>query len=162
MNPNRFYRPPQSSRQRGLTLIEVLVTVLILGLGLVGLALLQTTTLRMIQSSNQRTIATELAYDALDVVRAGGRQFVSLYNVASGGTASPAGCAMPADLQPASVAAHWQCRVATELPGGAGAIALTTAGTGTAVITVTIQWVDSPWEAAPADQITTFVATSSL
>lgn len=87
---------------------------------------------------------------------------MSLYNVANGGTASPAGCAMPANLQPASVAAHWQCRVATELPGGTGAIALTTAGTGTAVITVTIQWIDAPWESASADQVTTFVATSSL
>jgi len=69
---------------------------------------------------------------------------------------------MPADLQPASVAAYWQCRVATELPDGSGAITLATAGTGTALVTVTIVWTDAPWEANVADRTTTFVATTSL
>lgn len=159
----RFCRLSQRKRgQSGLTLIEVLISVLVLGIGLLGLALLQSTTLRMIQSSNQRTIATELAYDALDMVRAGGRTFISLYNVPAGGTAVPAGCPMPANLQPATVAAHWQCRVATELPGGSGAITLATAGAGTAVVTVTIAWEDAPWETNIADRTTTFVAATSL
>ena len=159
----RFCRLSQCKRgQSGLTLIEVLISVLVLGIGLLGLALLQSTTLRLIQSSNQRTIATELAYDALDMVRAGGRRFVSLYNISAGGVAAPAGCKMPADLQPASVAAYWQCRVATELPDGSGAITLATAGTGTALVTVTIVWTDAPWEANVADRPTTFVATTSL
>lgn len=159
-----LFRPIPMRRQRGLTLIEVLVAVVVLGIGLLGLALLQTTTLRMIQSSNQRTIATELAYDAIDAIRAGGRQFVSLYSVASGGALSAGGCDMPADLSPASVVAHWQCKVATELPDGKGAIALANPGPlfGTATVTVTVQWTDSPWETNSADQITTFVVTSNL
>lgn len=157
------FRPSAGLReQRGLTLIEVLVAVVVLGLGLLGLALLQTTTLRMIQSSNQRTLATELAYDALDAVRAGGRPFISLYSVNMGGAPSAGGCAMPANLLPASVVAQWQCKVATALPGGQGAIALTTAGTGTATITVTVKWIDSPWEASTAAQTTQFVVTSNL
>jgi len=162
MNPNVVRLPSPPRAQRGLTLIEVLIAVVVLGLGLLGLALLQTTTLRMIQSSNQRTIATELAYDALDAVRAGGRPFISLYSVAAGGVAAPAGCAFaPVDLQPASVIARWQCRVATELPGGTGGIALTSPGTGTATVTITVAWVDSPWESGAA-QTTTFVVASNL
>ncbi|MBW8811741.1 MAG: type IV pilus modification protein PilV, partial [Lysobacter sp.] len=54
---------------RGLSLIEVLVAVLVLGLGLLGLAMLQATNLRLAQSSNQRTIATNLSSDLLDDIR---------------------------------------------------------------------------------------------
>lgn len=162
MRPLIFGCSPAMRRQGGLTLIEVLVAVVVLGLGLLGLALLQTTTLRMIQSANQRTLATELAYDALDAVRAGGRPFISLYRVGMGGTASAGGCAMPASLTPNLVTAHWQCKVATALPGGQGAIALSTAGTGTATVTITVAWIDSPWEASTAAQTTQFVVTSNL
>ena len=55
---------------RGFTMLEVLVAILVVTLGLLGLAGLQTVGLRNNTSSAQRTIATQLAYDMADRMRA--------------------------------------------------------------------------------------------
>jgi type IV pilus assembly protein PilV len=57
-------------RQRGFTLLEVLIALLILSIGLLGLAALQTTSLRSNQMASMRTTATQLAYDISDRMRA--------------------------------------------------------------------------------------------
>ena len=56
--------------QAGMTLIEVLVTVLILAIGLVGAALLQLNALRFTDSSRMTSQASFIAYDMLDRIRA--------------------------------------------------------------------------------------------
>lgn len=56
--------------QKGFTLLEVLIALLILSIGLLGLAALQTTGLRSNQMASMRTTATELAYDIADRMRA--------------------------------------------------------------------------------------------
>lgn len=53
----------------GFSLLEVLVALLVLSIGLLGLALLQTTSLRMNTESYSRTQATILAYDIIDRMR---------------------------------------------------------------------------------------------
>lgn len=58
------------SLQTGFTLIEVLVAVLVLAIGLLGLAGLQTTGLHSNHSAYLRTQATLLAYDMADRMRA--------------------------------------------------------------------------------------------
>lgn len=55
---------------RGLTLVEILVALLVLSIGLLGLAALQTTSLRFNTSAYYRTQATALAYDLSDRMRA--------------------------------------------------------------------------------------------
>lgn len=55
--------------QAGFSLIEVMVAVLVLALGLLGFALLQTMNLRYTQSADYRTRATDLAYEMLDQMR---------------------------------------------------------------------------------------------
>lgn len=47
-----------------------MIAVLVLGVGLLGLALLQTMNVRFVQSANFRTQATNLGYEVLDQVRA--------------------------------------------------------------------------------------------
>lgn len=56
--------------QSGISLIEVMVAVMILGFGLLGLAALQPKMLVMAQSSHYRGIATDLAADLADRIRA--------------------------------------------------------------------------------------------
>ncbi|CAG7857593.1 hypothetical protein MCAMS1_02478 [biofilm metagenome] len=53
----------------GFTLIEVLVAVVVLAVGLLGLAALQTTTLSNNQSAYFRSMATQFAYDMSDRMR---------------------------------------------------------------------------------------------
>lgn len=57
-------------RHQAFTLIEVLVALLVLSIGLLGLAALQNTALQFNTDSYQRTQATLLAYDILDRMRA--------------------------------------------------------------------------------------------
>lgn len=59
-----------TKHNRGFTLIEVLVSVLILGVGLLGLASLQANSLRNNHSVYLRTQASLLAYDLIDRIRA--------------------------------------------------------------------------------------------
>ena len=57
-------------KQDGFTLLEVLIALLVLSIGLLGLAALQTVGLRSNQMANLRTLATQRAYDISDQMRA--------------------------------------------------------------------------------------------
>ena len=58
------------NKNAGFTLIEVLIAMLVLAVGLLGLAGLQATSLRNNQSAYNRSQATQLAYDIADRMRA--------------------------------------------------------------------------------------------
>lgn len=60
---------PPAGAQRGFSLIEVLVAMLILAIGLLGLAALQTQGVRFNHDAYVRTNATVLAYDIVDKMR---------------------------------------------------------------------------------------------
>ncbi|MDR0736410.1 MAG: type IV pilus modification protein PilV [Zoogloeaceae bacterium] len=59
-------------QREGFTMIEVLVTLVILSLGLLGLAGLQISSLKMSQSAGARSVASQYAYAILDKIRSGG------------------------------------------------------------------------------------------
>lgn len=61
---------PSAAAQRGYTLIEVLVAVVVLSIGLLGLALLTGMSLQDNTRAYQRSIAVFLAYDIADRMRA--------------------------------------------------------------------------------------------
>lgn len=65
---NRNFSLPRM--QRGVGLIEVMVAVLVLGVGLLGIAAMQTTALRNSQSSLERGQAVMQTYAILDAMRA--------------------------------------------------------------------------------------------
>lgn len=62
-------RPP-SCRQAGFSLLEILVSIVVISLGLLGLASLQATSLNNNQSAYLRTLASQQAYDMADRMRA--------------------------------------------------------------------------------------------
>lgn len=69
-HPNWATQRRARRRQRGVGLIEVLVAVLILSLGMLGMAGLQTRAMKANQSSYARTQAVMLSYYMLDAMRA--------------------------------------------------------------------------------------------
>ncbi|MCQ4322064.1 type IV pilus modification protein PilV [Stutzerimonas stutzeri] len=67
---NRAVPLPPTRQQQGATLIEVLVALLVLSVGLLGMAGLQMTSAKSNYSAYQRSQATLLAYDITDRMRA--------------------------------------------------------------------------------------------
>lgn len=57
-------------QQRGITLIEILVTVIILSIGFLGLASVQLAGTKNVTNSQNRTLATLYAYDMVERMRA--------------------------------------------------------------------------------------------
>lgn len=122
------------TRQAGFTLLEVLIAVVVLAVGLLGLAKLQTTGLRQAHSSNLRTQATLLAYDITDRIRTNRQAYID-----AGGqyVDPPVGvssmqCAWEDstvdDCSPEEMArfdlAQWQDAIAESLPDGLGIVCL--------------------------------------
>lgn len=56
--------------QRGLSLLEILIAVLVLAVGVLGIAALQSVTLKNNQSSSIRTMAVIQSYSMMDMLRA--------------------------------------------------------------------------------------------
>ena len=102
-------------KQQGFTLLEVLIALLVLSIGLLGLAALQTTSLRSNQMASMRTTATQLAYDISDRLRANPAGVAAGEYVLAGGS-TPTGTSVAAvDL------IAWNLGVVA-LPGGRSSI----------------------------------------
>jgi type IV pilus assembly protein PilV len=129
-------------KQTGFTLLEVMVAMLVLSIGLLGLAGLMASSMRNNQSAYHRTQATWLAYDALDRVRANRVSARAGGYSAADTLGAPASCSATAPT--GTVAAQdiggWKNMIACALPEGDGAIDVDTSNS---QVTVTIQWNDS-------------------
>ena len=122
---------------RGASLIEVLVATVVLSIGLLGLAGLQASGLRVGQSSIHRSQAAQLAYDLVDRIRVNYGQAES-YKLALSDAPPDCGSA-PAKSEDvvACDLRDWRLRLQS-LPAGKGAVNVN----GTAV-TIVIQWDDT-------------------
>jgi type IV pilus assembly protein PilV len=69
MNTSNSFASRSRRRTKGFTLLEVLIALLVLSIGLLGLAGLQAFSMRNNQSANYRTQATNLAYQIADLAR---------------------------------------------------------------------------------------------
>lgn len=117
-------------RTQGFTLVEVLVALLVLSIGLLGVAGLQLASLRDSQDAYMRSQASILAMDITERMRANrDAARANEYDIALD-AAPTAGTARSAkDLQ------EWRTRIADTLPNGKGAVSTTPD-----VVTVTVQW----------------------
>jgi type IV pilus assembly protein PilV len=122
----KYNRP--ISKPAGFSLLEILIAIFVLAIGLLGLAALQTTSLKNNHSALYRTTATVLAYDIIERMRLNQTADYTLTL-----TATPSG----STLKDADLIA-WTTNLASELPLGDGSIAINGE-----IITVTVQWDDS-------------------
>lgn len=125
------------SRQGGFSLVEVLVTMLLMSIGLLGIAGIITTSLRNNQSSYAQSQASLLANDIVERMRANravAEKSSAPYALGLTATA-PTGSSVPeTDLR------EWRTLLSQSMPSGTGSVAFdTTSGD----VTVTIQWDDS-------------------
>lgn len=122
---------------RGASLLEVLIAMLIFSFGMLGLAALQTYSVKANQSANSRSQATALANTMLDNIRANRSHIGDYYsNPYSSGT-----CATDPTVTAAAALdlALWRQQLACQLPEGAGAVAPISANE----VAVCIRWSDS-------------------
>lgn len=129
--------------QCGFSLVEILVAVVILSVGLLGLAGLQTTSLKNNDDAYLRSQATMLAYSMLDHMRANHDGTISNdYDVAFADTAPAQDCiannCTHAQLAKADLE-EWLDKLAKTLPEGDGEITTTPVDTMTKVV-VTVRW----------------------
>jgi type IV pilus assembly protein PilV len=148
---------PLTKTQSGFTLLEVLVAIVVLSLGLLGLAGLQAASLSNNQTAYYRGIATQQAYDIADRLRANlagaGSPNYSYNNLATGLPVGNPDC-FAATCSPANMAIsdrrQWNTANATLLPNGNGTVvcidgpaaAGCTAATGNWVFNITVTWTE--------------------
>lgn len=167
-------RLSRSKYQIGATLIEILVTMLIVSFALLGIAGMQLTSIRYSQSSSFREVAANLAQTMSEKIRtntaalaeaddASAYRANNAYAAATTYPADPA-CGLGSDVCTAAQSAQrdlreWRQALQQELPGGRGAILAITSGglTSTSGRRIVVMWQEKPKDsddnlsAAPTD-----------
>lgn len=139
------------NKNKGFTLIEVLIAMLVLAVGLLGLAGLQATSLGHNLSAYNRGQATQLAYDIAERMRANpsvAGNYLTTFMAPTAATCatndtpctactSAANSCTPAQLTVKDLF-EWNIALTSTLPSGTGTITITGA-----VYTITVNWDDN-------------------
>ena len=153
------------NRTKGFSLIELLVAVLVMGIGVLGITALQMVSLQNNRGALLRADAVQLAYDMMDRIRANTGAAYGALDIGDGPPAAT-DC-MANNCTAAQMAAFdlavWKCSLGTHnadntcvdfrtddvlpaitvspgLPSGDGSLAIDGA---TGVVTITVQWQDA-------------------
>jgi len=144
-----MYTNTQTHSQTGFTIIEVLISVLVISIGLLGMAGLQTAGIQQSHKSYMKTQASMLAYDMTDRMRANLEGVNAGDYDAVNSSTSPVSTAPNCDSSATCDASemaqfdiyHWTNKnakgsIAELLPSGIGTIS----NDGNGVFTVTVMW----------------------
>jgi type IV pilus assembly protein PilV len=145
---------PAGAGERGFNMLEVLISLLILGIGLLGLASLQVVGLQNNQSAYMRSQATVLSYQILDSMRGNRPAAVNQnydWNFEFPGPANPDNTA-ERDLQ------TWLNNLDVLLPEGRGRVEVDADGR----VTVEVRWLDQLDEDEVANQRRSFVLRTEI
>ena len=133
----------------GFTLIEVLITLVIFAVGLLGLATLQLRGMQYIHSAYVRTQAQVLSYDMLDRLRANRVVAMNTNSYDWDLDAEPAALATNCATTVCTGAQmalfdiyEWRKIVSEHLPQGKGEIKKLDLGSGSRIYTIEIEWLD--------------------
>jgi len=136
------------NKTQGFTIIEVLVSLMILSVAVLALGVLQIVSIQNTQGGYMRTQATILAYDMIDSMRANIPAVTNGNYSLTFATATPApvNCYGPAaDCASGQMAVsdinRWRTVLANYLPSGNGEITTALNAT-TTQVTVSVQWLD--------------------
>lgn len=153
-------------KMKGFSLLEVLVALVILALGMLGIANMLLLAHKSNSSSYSRQQAIQSAYDIIDHIRANRQAAIngnySVNNLVSSGTptipSAPSANCLTSSCTTTQLAAYdtwsWLATDVARLPNGCGSIATAPSGTST-LVTVTVQWDDSPAQRALGASSTT-------
>ena len=145
--------------QRGFSLFEVLIALVILALGMLGIAQMLLITHKSNSSNYIRQQAVQSAYDILDRIHANRSAALAGNYTASNLvlTGAPTAPAAPSTNCGTSICTspqlatydiwYWLATDVAQLPNGCGAVSSVVSGLNT-VVTVTVQWDDGPAQKA--------------
>jgi type IV pilus assembly protein PilV len=149
-----------TSRQQGMTLLEVLISVVILAVGMLGIASMLLLSSKADNSSYTKQQAIQSVYNIFDRIRTNSQAAINgNYNVSNIGTnglptsITTPGTACNVSACTASQLAtydtwQWLSRDVSKLPSGSGSITTALSGVaGNTIVTVTVQWDDSSAQA---------------
>lgn len=155
--------PSQRASQVGFTLIEVMIALLVLSIGLLGLAGLQTLSLRNNHMAYLRTQAVFQAYDMIDRMRANATEAaLGAYGGISGIPSSPPLCnSTGSPCSPSQLVTYdayaWNTANAALLPNGVGTVTYNAP-----LYTVTVKWTEMAKAGLISQSVTRSVTNTYL
>lgn len=128
--------------QRGFSMLEVLIALMVLTVGLLGLAMMQEFAITRSVDANKLSIATNLAVEMINRVQYNPKKVVS-YNGINVSTTNNT-CPAASEIQANGDCTQWRTRMlATTLPSPSGTVSVTTTGPVNLnqwLVTVQIRW----------------------
>jgi type IV pilus assembly protein PilV len=137
----------------GFTLLELLIALVILSVGLLGVAKLSLSTVQSNDSALMRSTATALTQQIIDDMRANQTQALAgAYNIVVGASPGAAPACVNVSCGSTSIVtydlAEWKSLLTSSLPAGDGSVSVATelnpyTGSNETTATVTVRWNDS-------------------